>query len=155
MECNANLEDEKELEVMLMTQNVDGIQDHLIKKSKTLMYTPDKHVNVSKAEQNQGAFTPHIINLHGTMKFMHCYNSASDHYEKLYPVLSLDELNNKMNLKDKDEAGKDEESKNEDEVEYVPKCHECGGPMKPHIQFFDDFYNEAFYRSTTVERFIQ
>jgi len=46
------------------------------------------------------------------MKFMHCYNSESDHYEKLYPVLSLDELNNKMNLKDKDEAGEDEESKN-------------------------------------------
>jgi NAD-dependent SIR2 family protein deacetylase len=35
----------------------------------------------------------------------------------------------------------------------VPKCEECGAPMKPHCMFFDEAYSEHYYRNDTVKEF--
>lgn len=35
----------------------------------------------------------------------------------------------------------------------MPKCQECGKNMKPHSMFFDESYNEHYYRKTTVDAF--
>ena len=79
---------------MLMSQTTDGILTRLIKKSKELMYTPDKHANVQRAKFNEEAFTPHIFEAHGNINYMHCSDSSKPyrHYKKLYPIPSLHEL---------------------------------------------------------------
>ena len=144
-----------ETEVMLMTQNTDSIQNHLIKKSKLLMYAADKHANLNKAQVNMEAFTPHIFELHGSARFMHCSNidTKDDHHEQLIPVPSLDELNLYV-IMQKNELKTQARTP---EVEYVPRCQNidangviCGEIMKPHIQFFDDYYHESFYRANAV-----
>ena len=40
-------------------------------------------------------------------------------------------------------------------AEIVPKCEKCLFPMKPHMQFFDDFFYEELNRNTTVNRYME
>lgn len=37
-----------------------------------------------------------------------------------------------------------------DRLNHVPKCRDCGAPMKPHCMFFDECYNEHYYRDKTT-----
>ncbi len=37
----------------------------------------------------------------------------------------------------------------------MPKCEECGAVMKPHCMFFDEAYNEHYYRRDTVMQYVE
>lgn len=37
-----------------------------------------------------------------------------------------------------------------DRTNHVPKCKDCGAPMKPHCMFFDECYTECYYRSDSI-----
>ena len=37
---------------------------------------------------------------------------------------------------------------------YVPKCKDCGIPMKPHCMFFDQRYIEKWYKNETIMEFL-
>ena len=129
----------QDLEVILTSQNIDWLQHDLIRKSEILMKTPDKFSN--KEATNIDSFTPHIVDLHGTLQHMHCHNEKTDHYHKLVPLPFLESMK--------------KENRNQDENVYMPKCQICGDKMKPHIQFMDDYYNEEFYRVKTVKGFAE
>ena len=36
----------------------------------------------------------------------------------------------------------------------MPQCDHCGQPMRPNVQFFDDYYNEVFYKNNTAVKMI-
>ena len=38
---------------------------------------------------------------------------------------------------------------------YIPKCAECGAPMKPHCMFFDEHYVQHYYGNLTVDAFLK
>jgi hypothetical protein len=42
-----------------------------------------------------------------------------------------------------------------DHKDHVPKCKECGKDMKPHGMFFDESYNEHYYRSESIAEFYE
>lgn len=37
--------------------------------------------------------------------------------------------------------------------ESIPKCPKCSGNMRPNVLWFDESYNEKYYRSATVKEF--
>ena len=37
----------------------------------------------------------------------------------------------------------------------LPKCKSCSSVMKPHCMFFDEFYQERWYRSDSVTKYMQ
>lgn len=78
------------------------------------------------ASQLPCAFTPHIYEIHGNVFYMHCSDEKSDHAQKFVAAPSLSEVKNKAS--------------------HVPLCAECSLPMKPHCMFFDESYNEWYYR---------
>ena len=123
---------------MLVTQNIDNLHTREIKNSKVLMSTPDK--NFVKTADNKAAFTPHIYEIHGNVLYMHCSSEDKDHSNKLIPGPTL-------------EVAEEYAKQNNGKV-LVPKCKECGCDMKPHCMFFDENYNEKFYRYETVQKYV-
>ena len=79
---------------MLINQTTDGILTRLIKKSKILTQIPDKQISLQLANFNKEAFTPHIFEAHGNIKFMHCSDPSKSHqqYRKLFLIPSKDEI---------------------------------------------------------------
>ena len=53
------------------------------------MNTPDKYFN--KTEENEAAFMPHIYEIHGNVRYMHCSDEGEYHSSKLYPAPTLED----------------------------------------------------------------
>ena len=70
------------VETTLITQNIDDLHNREIRKSNFLMKTPDKYFD--KTENNEAAFMPHIYEIHGNVRYMHCSDEDEDHSSKLY-----------------------------------------------------------------------
>ena len=111
----------------MITQNIDDYDAQLIRKSKILV--PEKIKDDEGSETY--AFTPYLIEMHGNVKYMHCSNETEDCSNKFYLAPTLEEVNDRTN--------------------HVPKCPECQFPMKPHAMFFDESYNEHYYRHETTK----
>ena len=97
------------------------------------MKTPDKYFD--KTENNEAAFMPHIYEIHGNVRYMHCSDEEEDHSSKLHPSPTLEEAEAYKAIHDSI---------------LVPKCQLCQKIMKPHCMFFDESYCERFYRYETV-----
>jgi NAD-dependent deacetylase len=72
--------------------------------------------------------------IHGNLHFMRCRASCSP---QLYPVPST--------VPDK---GKNEPLNPREKAALV--CPACGGMTRPHVLWFDEFYNERFYRAESA-----
>jgi len=84
---------------------------------------------------NNGAFTPHVYEIHGNVLYMHCSNEESEHATVFKKTPSLKDIKDRTN--------------------HVPKCEVCGKVMKPHCMFFDECYSEKYYRKETVDEFTE
>ena len=74
--------------------------------------------------------------IHGDLRFMRCSESCTDN---LYPI--PDSLLNR---------GFKEGLENE-EIQMLT-CTNCGDIYRPHVLWFDEYYNEKFYKLNTVQR---
>jgi NAD-dependent deacetylase len=135
---------------MHVTQNIDDFHCQLIKQSEVLKKAEDKHLKFTEAEydevgnkfkwttrplpkHNNGAFTPHVYEIHGNVLYMHCSDVESDHADVFLKSPLLSEVKDRKN--------------------HVPRCPTCDKVMKPHCMFFDEMYSERYYRRETVESF--
>ena len=71
-------------ELMLVTQNIDGLQSRLIKESELLSSSEDPLCKVT--DQNREAFQPHIYEIHGNMNFMHSSDEDAESSRSLVRV---------------------------------------------------------------------
>jgi NAD-dependent SIR2 family protein deacetylase len=69
--------------------------------------------------------------MHGNVKYMHCSNENEEHSRQFYLAPTLSQV--------------------EDRTNHVPRCKICDEPMKPHAMFFDECYNEHYYRQRTID----
>lgn len=118
---------------MLVTQNIDDYHELLAKQSKILSETQDPGLKDMK--EIPVAFTPHVYALHGNTFYMHCEDTEEEHSKLFYRCPKLDEVKDTKN--------------------HVPKCSLCGKNMKPHSMFFDESYNEHYYRKDTIAAFYE
>jgi len=110
----------------LVTQNIDDYDAQLIKSSKIL--TPEPFAKREGTEDF--AFTSYVIEMHGNVKYMHCSDEEKDCSRVFYLAPKLDQISDRTNC--------------------VPRCTVCEAPMKPHAMFFDECYNERYYRFNTT-----
>jgi NAD-dependent SIR2 family protein deacetylase len=120
------------MESMLVTQNVDDYHEMVAKESPILSKIPDKNLE-KYGDDIPCAFTPHVYALHGNTAYMHCKDTSKDCSRDFYRIPSRDEVKDHKN--------------------HVPKCEKCGEDMKPHGMFFDESYNEHYYRSESIGEF--
>lgn len=92
--------------------------------------------NVDGLHIQSGMNTEQLYLIHGDLRFMRCSESCSD---KLY--LIPDELVNR-GVKEYLEY---DESK-------LLDCPNCNDICRPHVLWFDEFYNEKFYKLNSVQR---
>ena len=119
---------------MLVTQNIDDYHPQLVKESKILSTTPDPDC-AKFGDELPCQITPHCYEIHGNSFYMHCQNEEEECSRTLLPCPNV---KNVKNTKD-----------------HVPKCEKCGQNMKPHSMFFDESYNEHYYRKKTVDAFYE
>ena len=88
---------------------------------------------------------------------MHCSDETQDHSQNLVPTPRLEEFEAaEAEAKSRGEFFiTDPESGLTQNYCHVPKCTECGAPMKLHCMFFDECYSEHYYRSDSVDSFLQ
>ena len=68
--------------------------------------------------------------MHGNVYYMHCSNETRECSKRFYKAPHMSEIKDKKS--------------------HVPRCGECSCPMKPHCMFFDESYNECYYRDITT-----
>lgn len=117
-----------------MTQNIDDFHCQLIKQSKVLSTAEDKFFK-GVLPVNNGAFSPHVYEIHGNVLYMHCSDEDSEHATTFVKSPTLAEV--------------------KDTTNHVPKCTECGKIMKPHCMFFDETYSERYYRKETIDAYLE
>lgn len=67
---SSKLDKENQVETMLVTQNIDDLHNREIRESKVLQNNSDKYFVQSDA--TDAAFMPHIYEIHGNVRYMHC-----------------------------------------------------------------------------------
>ena len=111
------------------------------------MSTPDP--NFTADAKKALAFTPHVYDLHGNIKFMHCIDEEAPCSKNFKKCPTMEEF---MIYRQKvvEEEGELVASGKA----LVPKCETCGKDMKPHCMFFDESYSEHYYRKDSVAKFV-
>ena len=74
---------------MLITENTDDLHNQEVKSSPLLMKEEDKHF--VKNKQTEKAFTPHVYEIHGNLKYMHCSAESMDCSKKLKVAPSVED----------------------------------------------------------------
>ena len=74
---------------MLITQNIDDLHSREIRGSPLLMNEIDKHY--TSTENTDKAFVPHVHEIHGNMRYMHCSAESMDHSKKLLMSPSVED----------------------------------------------------------------
>ena len=69
---------------MLITQNFDDLQNRVIRESQVLAGARDPHCNLTA--NTEEAFMPHIYEINGNMRFMHCNNEELDCSKRIIKV---------------------------------------------------------------------
>lgn len=77
--------------------------------------------NVDGLHRKAGSKPESMFEIHGNIFFMRCFKECTN---ELVPIKNS-------------ETG-------------VPICQHCGSPMRPHVLWMDEFYDEDYYKFTTV-----
>lgn len=93
--------------------------------------------NVDSLHKKSGNSEERTFLIHGDHDFMRCGDECSS---ELYPF--PDEIGLKNRKKDQ---------LTEKEIEAL-KCPKCGEALRPHVLWFDEYYNEKFFKKDTVLR---
>lgn len=93
--------------------------------------------NIDGLHKKAGSSGKRTYLIHGDHDFVRCGDDCSS---ELYPFPP------EIELRDRE---KDRLTANE--IEFL-KCPECGGDLRPHVLWFDEYYNEKFYKKDTVLR---
>jgi len=92
--------------------------------------------NVDGLHFQTGMDENQLFLIHGDLRFMRCSEKCSD---ELFPIPEkLIQRGFKKTL-------------NYDELKLI-NCPNCDDICRPHVLWFDEFYNEKFYRVNTVQR---
>ncbi|GAA0728459.1 NAD-dependent deacylase [Aquimarina litoralis] len=93
--------------------------------------------NVDSLHKKAGNSEEKTFLIHGDHDFMRCGDECSS---ELYPFPKDIELKNRK----KDQL-------TEEEIKIL-KCPKCGEDLRPHVLWFDEYYNEKFFKKDTVLR---
>jgi len=77
---------------MLVTQNIDDLHTLVINQSQILNTFGDPRYNVPA--EARIAFSPHVYEIHGNVKYMHCSNEDEDCSRVFHLTPSLETFNN-------------------------------------------------------------
>lgn len=91
--------------------------------------------NVDSLHKKAGSSSDKTYLIHGDHDFMRCGEDCS---KELYP------FPNNIQLK-----GRKPNQLTECEIELL-KCPKCGEDLRPHVLWFDEYYNEEFFKKDTV-----
>ncbi len=91
--------------------------------------------NVDGLHKKAGSSKERTFLIHGDHDFMRCGDDCSD---ELFPFPNGIELLNRK---------KDQWSDKESEILKCPNCREA---LRPHVLWFDEYYNEKFFKLDTV-----
>lgn len=123
---------------------------YLYRKSKTIMAKPnDGHLalkriedvlldnfrlisqNVDGLHRKAGSSDERVFSIHGDFDFVRCCEECT---KELYPFPENLDLTNR-----------EESELTKEDVELL-KCPNCGEMLRPHVLWFDEFYDERFYK---------
>ncbi|WP_299678482.1 Sir2 family NAD-dependent protein deacetylase [uncultured Dokdonia sp.] len=93
--------------------------------------------NVDSLHKKAGSSEDKTYLIHGDHDFLRCGDDCST---ELYPFPKDIQLKSR---------GKDQLT--EDEIKIL-KCPKCGEDLRPHVLWFDEYYNEKFFKKDTVLR---
>ena len=93
--------------------------------------------NVDSLHRKAGNFEERTYLIHGDFDFVRCSNECS---KELFPFPKEINLQNR-----------DKDIITEDEWELL-RCPKCGKDLRPHVLWFDEYYNEKYFRKDTVLR---
>ncbi len=100
---------------------------YALAKLETFFHQNDRNFtlvtqNVDGLHTKAGSGTmDNLYEIHGNIFYMRCFNECSD---TLYKI--------------------------EENQTGVPTCPNCDGPMRPHVLWLDEFYDEEYYKFRTV-----
>lgn len=123
-----------------ITQFAEPNQSHLmLKEIENLI--EDKFAlisqNVDSLHKKAGSSKERTFLIHGDHDFVRCGDECSS---ELYPFPSTIQLKNR-----------DKNQLTEKEIEKL-KCPQCGKDLRPHVLWFDEYYNEKYFKKETVLR---
>lgn len=87
--------------------------------------------NVDGLNLKAGSSLDNFYPIHGDLTFMRCFRECTD---ELYPIKTAFTINQDIT----------------DETYHRLKCPKCGSIARPHLLWFDETYDEKFYRLETV-----
>ena len=93
--------------------------------------------NVDGLHKKAGSSPEKTFLIHGDHDFMRC---GDDCTTELYPFPKAIEL-----------KGRRKDQLTEAEIEVL-QCPKCGADLRPHVLWFDEYYNEKFYKRDSVLR---
>lgn len=93
--------------------------------------------NVDSLHKKAGSSNEKTYLIHGDHDFMRCGDECSS---ELYPFPKEVQL-----------KGRKKDQLTENEIEAL-KCPKCGEDLRPHVLWFDEYYNEKFFKKDTVLR---
>jgi NAD-dependent deacetylase len=91
--------------------------------------------NVDGLHAESGVHPDSLFEIHGNIHWMRCFADCSDSLQPLPETLEI-ESDSEQTI-----AGPDWEKLH---------CARCGGLMRPHVLWFDEYYEERFYRSDSA-----
>lgn len=93
--------------------------------------------NVDSLHKKAGSSEDKTYLIHGDHDFLRCGDDCST---ELYPFPKGIQL-----------KGRGKNQLTEDEIKIL-KCPKCGEDLRPHVLWFDEYYNEKFFKKDTVLR---
>ncbi|WP_298321350.1 Sir2 family NAD-dependent protein deacetylase [uncultured Aquimarina sp.] len=93
--------------------------------------------NVDSLHKKAGNSDKRTYLIHGDHDFMRCGDECSN---ELYPFPDGIKL-----------KGRQKDQLTESEIEFL-KCPKCGEDLRPHVLWFDEYYNEKFFKKDSVLR---
>lgn len=93
--------------------------------------------NVDSLHKKAGNSDKRTYLIHGDHDFMRCGDECSN---ELYPFPDGIKLN-----------GRQKDQLTESEIEFL-KCPKCDEDLRPHVLWFDEYYNEKFFKKDSVLR---
>ena len=110
----------------LVTQNIDGLHAEVMRRSKLM------GLLVKKKEEGSEDyyFTEGVYEIHGNISYARCFEECSS---GVYAA--------------------PQRAEEYTSAEDLERCPLCNALLRPHILWFDECYNEHFYRASSVETF--
>ncbi|HKJ16062.1 MAG TPA: Sir2 family NAD-dependent protein deacetylase [Xanthomonadales bacterium] len=91
--------------------------------------------NVDGLHSASGVADDCLFEIHGNIRLMRCFEECEGSLQPLPEAVGIG----------KDNAIPDQEWNK-------LRCNQCGSPMRPHVLWFDEYYEERYYRSDSALR---